>query len=384
MTVNSTVYHIRLSDFELHAERVIDPSLRTRAVVVISSHHQNGTLISVSAEAGEDGLFPGMKVSLARRMSHSALFLPYNGTLYSRMNHYIYKTICGFSPVVEPAVFGQYFVDMTGMDFVYKNSMQAGSMISNTVRSRIEMPNRIGISRNKLVSHISTAVVPERIHEVRRGDEADFLSPLHSAILPSARESPVMKMIRFLWLSQVRQIRKATEDIRIANQLFGRNSLQLRREANGEDFSTVMLPKKQARITKQKILQCDTNDADILAGVVRTLAEEVAFTLRKESRIAKKVRLEIHYTDGFRSSRTGKILRNSDRAAAGQCCRLFEKANTRRNRVRSILIDASGLEAAPRQVELFELPEPEDTALDSAVDKIRRKFGFSAICSAAA
>ena len=46
-----SVFHIRLSDFELQAERMLDASLRTRAVAIISSHHQNGTVVALSNEA---------------------------------------------------------------------------------------------------------------------------------------------------------------------------------------------------------------------------------------------------------------------------------------------------------------------------------------------
>jgi len=65
--MNPFIYHIRLSDFELNAERLLDPGLRTRAIAIISSHHPNGTIISLSDEAIRDGLYAGMKVSLARK-----------------------------------------------------------------------------------------------------------------------------------------------------------------------------------------------------------------------------------------------------------------------------------------------------------------------------
>ena len=46
-----SVFHIRLQNFEVQAERILDASLRTRPIAVISSHHQNGTIIALSAEA---------------------------------------------------------------------------------------------------------------------------------------------------------------------------------------------------------------------------------------------------------------------------------------------------------------------------------------------
>jgi len=61
--MSTVVYHIRMKDFELQAERTLDPALRTRPVAIISSHRQDGTVMALSAEAQVEGLFRGMKVS---------------------------------------------------------------------------------------------------------------------------------------------------------------------------------------------------------------------------------------------------------------------------------------------------------------------------------
>ena len=79
--MDRSVFHVRLQNFEIQAERILDASLRTRPIAVISSHHQNGTNIALSTEAEAEGLCQGMKVSLARKIGHSALLMPYNSTL---------------------------------------------------------------------------------------------------------------------------------------------------------------------------------------------------------------------------------------------------------------------------------------------------------------
>ncbi len=44
----ASIFHIRLKDFELQAERLMDAALRTRPVAIISSQQQDGTIVSVS------------------------------------------------------------------------------------------------------------------------------------------------------------------------------------------------------------------------------------------------------------------------------------------------------------------------------------------------
>jgi DNA polymerase-4 len=160
----ASIFHVRLKDFELQAERLMDASLRTRPVAIISSQQQDGTIVSVSPEAKEEGLYRGMKLSLARKMSHSALLMPYNRSLYTSLNSYIYKTVSTFTPIAEPAHFGQFYLDMTGMKHLYPSYQQAGLSVSNVIADKTSLASTIGISVNKLVSRISTAVVPDIIN----------------------------------------------------------------------------------------------------------------------------------------------------------------------------------------------------------------------------
>ena len=159
--MDRSVFHVRLQNFEVQAERILDASLHTSPIAVISSHHQNGTIIALSTEAEEEGLCQGMKVSLARKIGHSALLMPYNSTLYARMHHYVTRIVTNYSPLVDPTVFGQYYLDMSGMGSIHRSITQAGYHISNDIHGKAGLAGQIGISTNKLVSHIATIVTPE-------------------------------------------------------------------------------------------------------------------------------------------------------------------------------------------------------------------------------
>ncbi len=374
-----SVFHIRLKNFEIQAERMLDATLRTRAVAITSSHHQNGTIVCLSPEAEEEGLFAGMKVSLARKMSHSAQLLPYNTSLYRRMNQYLYHTISTFSPVVEPAGFGRFYADMTGMESLYKSRRQTGYRISREIRSRINLKSQIGIGANKLVSQISTHVVPEPIYEVERGSEPQFLAPLPSHILPVSQEKPVKRILDFLFLQKVRNIQEVVTHQQAGAILFGSHYPRLSMESHGEDTSIVQPPRLRDHIMAQKVLSSDTNDEAILHAVVQELAEQAAFRMRSRRKIAGSISLEIFYSDGYRSMRKGSLISNDNHSVTVMCLKLFRQANFRRNRIRSILVDATRLRLTADQLNLFEDPITESHALSAAMDRIRGKFGFDAV-----
>ena len=373
------IYHIRLEDFELQAERVLDSSLRTRPIAIISSHHQDGTIVTLSSEAKEEGLYRGLRVSIARRMSHGVSLLPYNSTLYAKLHRYLYQMISHYSPIAKPAVFGQYYLDMSGMQNIYQDDIRTGYLIAKDIHGRMSMSSQIGISANKLVSSISTAVVPEMIHRVEQGSEPRFLAPLYSEILPVAQEKSVSRMLKFLFLYRVENIQAIVNWPESGRTLFGPHYHKLAMEANGRDNSAVQPPQLQEHIIEQTVLAEDTNDEDILIATVRNLAEQVAYELRRRCRIAKSLRLEIHYTDGFKNSRQGAITYNDDKTVITEAVMLLMYANYRRNRVRSILLDATRLEPVKQQLELFKDNRPD--RLSATLDKIRDKYGFGSICS---
>lgn len=379
--MNNAVFHIRLKNFELQAEQIVDKGLINYPVAIISSANQNGTIVNLSPEAEEEGFYRGMKVSLARKMSHRVKMLPFNDRLYKKIHNYIYKILKYYSPIIEPGNFGQYYLDMTGMKNIYSDTKQAGYKIFKEINKRASMENRVGISVNKLVSNISTAVVEEPIYKISRGNESQFLAPLQSQVLPSARERKIEKIINFLYLQRVREIQQLTADEKAGNIIFSDNYQKVKQESHGEDNSIVQPPKLLNHIIRQTVLQEDTNDTDILDAVLIRLSEQLGYELRKRNQVAGKLSLEVHYSDGFKKTRTTRLLKNDNDTISQTCRELFQKANYRRNRIRSIMIDACKFQPAVHQLSLFEKPKPDD--LSKTLDRLRDKYGFTCIKKAA-
>ena len=378
----SDVFHVRLNALELQAERIMDPSLRTRPVAIISSSSANGTIISLSQEAEDEGLFHGMNVSVVRKMSHGVQLLPYNRSLYARINHYVYQTVSMFTPIVEPEDLDGFYLDMRGIQMVRGHPQNTGLSIVRRIQEQTNLAGMVGISVNKLVSRIVTSVVPDVIHKVEDGEEARFLSPLEPPVLPTVGERPVRRLLRFLWIREVSHIQSMAAQPEEFRTLFGMNSVQLYREAHGQDTSVVRPLQLRDHIMEQTVLPEDTNDNSVLYAVIKDLSEQLAFKLRKRRQLAKRVRLEIHYTDGHQRTGTGRLARIDDISVTAVCRRLFDRVNDRRNRVRTVLLDASDLCSYVDQENLFMTEETRNMAVSRAVEKVRQKYGVRSLQTA--
>jgi hypothetical protein len=69
------------------------------------------------------------------------------------------------------------------------------------------------------------------------------------------------------------------------------------------------------------------------------------------------------------------FFKNNDATILTETWRLFQKANTRRNRIRTILIDLSGFMQVAKQMELFE-KDTEQDRISSAMDILRKKYNM--------
>tara|TARA_Y100000748_G_scaffold52619_1_gene40877 strand:- start:452 stop:1639 length:1188 start_codon:yes stop_codon:yes gene_type:complete len=374
--IERDVFHIRLKNIELQAERLIDPYLKTRPIAIISSSHQNGSILCLSDEAKEEGLIEGMKVSLVRKMNHRVQLLPYNDSLYERIHYHVYQSVSLFSPTVEPKGINEFFLDMNGMRSINRSIKDTGLSIINRIEDQIGISGIVGISANKLVSSIVTSVISDSIYEVEKGRESQFLSPLSPIFLPVVEEDHVNRILKFLWIDHIGQIQSIAKQPDHFQIFFGGYASTLDKQSKGDDSSFVKPIEHKDHILEQTVLKRDTNDQAILHSVLRDLSDKIAFSLRQRKKLAKKVRLDIYYVDGYKSQSVGSFNAVDDLSVMNVCKLLFNRANQRRNRIRSILIDAWNFHPYSFQQNLFSKGIDRTISLSKAVDKIRLKHGM--------
>ena len=143
-----------------------------------------------------------------------------------------------------------------------------------------------------------------------------------------------------------------------------------------------MPPYHLDHIIEQTILPKDTNNETILLAIVKDLAEQIAFRLRKRKQISDRVQLEIHYSDGYKSCSLGKIDNIDDFSVKIIFKKLFLRANKRRNRVRAILVDLCRLLPYVEQINIFDMNQHRSLDISHSIEKIRLKYGVHSLQTA--
>ncbi len=386
-----SVLYVDIAVFPIAVERVVDPGLRDRPVVVAPPGSSRAPVLVASSEAVREGIGTGMSVPEARRRCPPLVVLPVNEPLYRRAAAAVLALLGGYSPLVEPAAFGQTFLDLTGTARLFGAAKDTAARVCKEIDGRLRLRSTVGVATNKLVSRVAARVIrPDGLCDVFPGAEALFLAPLPVGVLPEAR-GDARARLEDLAVSRVRDLLALSlPQIRIA---LGRHGDRLRRQALGIDESPVRPPEIAPAVTEEAILAEDSNEEAILLKTLQRLCEQVGARLRRLRTVPGCLRVTVRYAGAVEAHREARLAAPTaaDLLLFREARVLLDLARVRRERVHRLELRCTRLVAGPRQLVLFG-PEAFDgepgtgrigaaETLAEAVDRIRARFGPGAVVS---
>ena len=380
------VIHLNVADFAVAVERVVDPRLRRRPLIVAPQASARSLVYDMSDEAYREGVRKGMPLASARRLLRSAFFLPPNPHLYERAMRAAVKLALPYSPLVEGGESdGHLFIDVTGMGKLFGPPQDMAHRIRREMNSRLRLNPVWSVAPNKLLAKVATRLVkPAGECIVEPGREESFLRELPIRILPGV-ESSDLERLSELNLSLIGDLgRLSVSQLEV---LLGERAQALYEKARGIDRAAVPAAGSgRAVVEHEHCFEEDTNDAALVEGVLYRCVERAGFELRSLRLAAKSVAVTIDYSDGIRVVKNVfvRIPASSDASLFALAERALEKAWRRRVRLRRLRLTCSRLLRGDAQLSLFE-NEPLKTrntvgaGVDSALDSIRSRFGASAV-----
>lgn len=140
------------NNFYVSCERVFDPSLEHRPVVVLSNN--DGCVVSRSNEAKQLGIKMGVAFFKIKDFAarHGVEALSSNYTLYADMSRRVMETLCHFTPDIEVYSIDEAFLDLSG---TCDNPAEYARKIRHTVKQWTGMPVSIGIGGTKTLAKIA-------------------------------------------------------------------------------------------------------------------------------------------------------------------------------------------------------------------------------------
>lgn len=376
------IFHLDMDAFFVSVEQVLDPSLKGKPCVVGGSPTGRGVIAAASYEARRYGVHSAMPAAHAKRLCPHLVFIRGHHQYYQRASDKVREILHHYSPDVEPASIDEFYIDFTGSERLYGQSVELAERIRREIRERLRLPASIGIGANKLMSKIgSKHAKPDGFCHIPAGTEEEFLAPLPVQTIPGVGESLLRRLLLFR-IETIGQLALLKEEE--LQRMFGKLGVALYYRARGCDTRLVQPKEGVKSMSNETTFDQDILDPAQLKDILRQLVNKIGRRLRKRSLQASTVSLKLRYSDFRTYTRSRTLLRPTcfDHVIFEAASEMLERLFTRRVRTRLIGIGLNNLSYNPWQLDLFDVENNRWRSYYDCLDEIRARYGSKAVSMA--
>ena len=360
------------------------PELRGKPVAVCGSvEHRHGIILAKSAEAKKAGIKTGMVRWQAMQRCPELITVPPNIDLYVRVTNRVREIYSDYSDLRDDFSIDESWIDLTGTCRSGKEAAVANE-IKERLKAETGLTASIGLSWNKIFAKLGSDIAgPDSVAEITRDNMTETVCPLPVDNLFGVGRA-TKHSLNELGITTIGDL--AATDPDILKRRFGKNGLILYAFANGLDNSPVRPEGTETPVksignstTTARDMVCD-EDVRI---VLLTLAESVGARLREHRLRCFVPEFTLRTTDLHWRNHQRKLQRATDitKEILDVSFALYKEVRTLP--LRSIGVRAAALVAAdaPEQLDFFTNHVKLDgqRKIDSALDDIRRRYGFHSI-----
>ncbi|OBI20348.1 DNA polymerase IV [Mycobacterium sp. E2327] len=383
MRCDASILHADLDSFYASVEQRDDPTLRGRPVIV-----GGGVVLAASYEAKAYGVRTAMGGSQARRLCPHAVVVPPRMNAYSRASDAVFEVFRDCTPVVEALSVDEAFLDVGGLRRVSGTPTQIAHRLRADVRSRVGLPITVGIARTKFLAKVaSQEAKPDGLLLVPPDQELAFLRPLPVRRLWGVGAVTAEKLHAH-GLATVADVAELSESTlaSLLGPAMGRQLYALSRNIDRRRVSTGV---RRRSVGAQRALGRAGNrmSAAEIDAVVVNLIDRITARMRTAGRTGRTVVLRLRFDDFGRATRshtlpwatssTQPILAAARQLVASAAPLIAQRGLT------LVGFAVSGIDRSGAQQLM--LPFGEDAGrieIDDAIDRVRRRYGKSALTPA--
>lgn len=384
-----------LDTFFVSVERILDPSLVGKPVIVGGRPGERGVVTACSYEVRPYGVRSGMALrDVVPLAPPGTIFLSTRHDTYGEYAQRVREIAARYSPEIQVASIDEMYMSFAGCERLYRKAPEESgdSTIERVVREltaaisrELGLPASAGIATSKSMAKVACGLAkPAGVRLIPAGEEEAVLAPLPVRKLPGI--GPVAEAkLESLGITCLGEV--ARTPVTELRPVFGAWTESVKRGARGEGAATLGPERPAFReydidgsvmgsISNERTFREDVRDPEQIRAMLCSLTERVCWRARKRGVKARTISLKLRYADFETLSRARTLLTPTDSEIVLLPIveELYTEARQRRNRIRLLGIAISKLELA-RQLPLL----ADNTRLHGAVDGIRERFGYDAV-----
>jgi DNA polymerase IV len=388
-----------LDTFFVSVERLFEPSLVGKPVIVGGARGSRGVVTAASYEVRSYGVRSGMSMRDASRLAPpDTVFLPTRHGAYGDYAQRVRSLLERYSPEVRTASIDEFYIDFAGCEGLYQRApVEEGDLtiertvreMCRAIRKEIGLPASAGLGGTRIIAKVASGrAKPEGVLLVPQGTERAFLLPLPVRKLPGIGPKAEMRM--------------TADGIQTLGDLAGlpvgpmRTRYQrilslLERELRGEGSRGPLARERPAfreydpaglglgSISNERTFFAALGDETRIHEQLLRLAERVCWRARKRGIRARTVTLKLRYTDFHTISRSRTVEPTANEAfVLATIVDLYRAGRRRALAIRLLGVALSNL-VGPDEPEQLVLPFGSARPVGNVMDRVRVKHGYDSV-----
>ncbi len=376
------ILHVDMDEFFAAVEKLDDPALRGKPLLVGGDPSGRGVVSTASYEARAFGCRSAMPMARAVRLCPGAIVLPVRMRRYAAVSEQIFEVFDSFTPLVEPLSIDEAFLDVTGCRRLLGEPEVIGRAVKAAIRERVGVTASVGAASNKFLAKLASDLdKPDGLTMITDENLRATLDPLAVRKLWGVGAVAAAKLER-LNIVTIGQLHRAGAEL--LTQALGSAGEHLWRLARGLDDRSVTPDSRAKSIGQEQTFATDIDDMEQLRRILSDQVDQVARRVRRGRWKAKTVTLKLRYADFTTLTRSDSQGATDVTAEMHQRAKaLLETwARSSRRPLRLLGFTATGLvrRGGGEQLELFCDPQRvRNERLDRTLDAIVDRFGSGAV-----
>jgi DNA polymerase-4 len=369
--MSTKILHLDLDSFFVSVERLLDPSLNGKPVVV-GGTSERGVVSSCSYEARKMGVHSAMSTRKAKQLCPDAIFISGSMGQYGKYSKMVTDIIAAEAPSFEKASIDEFYIDLTGMDKFF-GSWQWSLALRQKIIAETGLPISFGLSVNKMLAKMATnEAKPNGQFQIPEGEEQAFLDPKPIGKIPFCGE----KTEQFLLTKGIKTIFDLRQfSAEALHNWLGKSGVDLWQRAHGKATATLHPYTDAKSMSAERTFSKDTADRAKLEKVIIALTEDLAVDHRKDKKTAACVAIKIRYSDFETHTKQLAISTTANsKVIAETATHLYKSIHEKEREVRLIGVRLSHLTDGAYPINLFD-DTAKDVRLYKAIDELKSKHG---------
>lgn len=268
--------------FFVSCEQAENPELKGKPVCVLSN--RDGCVIARSREAKRMGIKMGLPYFMAKQDFPNAIYLSCRHDLYREISHKVMNLLREFSPTVEVYSIDEAFVELTGLERLYKmNSVDIAKFLRREVREKIDIPVSIGLSSSKTLAKLASDKAKDNldgVYYIGAGNLYEELKHTPVQDIWGIGRRHTLTMQKNGILNAYELVQKSDKFL---DNLIGIRGLEMKHELLGEIVSPVTNEVKPPKsIQRTSALAKFTSDRDYLKNSINYHIHRACVNLRRQ------------------------------------------------------------------------------------------------------